>query len=151
MSGIIVGVDGSGHSQRALEWAMKEAAIRHAPLTVLTVHDAVKNMYGGVSLYPDDPVRTEETRKLAQAETDKVLAALAEPRPESVVVKAVHGFPADELINAGKDADLLVLGSRGAGGFSRLLVGSVAGQVTQHAQCPVVIIPPEDGGEVQSR
>jgi len=42
MSGIIVGVDGSGHSQRALEWAMKEAAIRHAPLTVLTVHQAIR-------------------------------------------------------------------------------------------------------------
>ena len=42
MSGIIVGVDGSGHSQRALEWAMHEAAIRHVPLTVLTVHEAIR-------------------------------------------------------------------------------------------------------------
>jgi nucleotide-binding universal stress UspA family protein len=48
MPGIIVGVDGSGHSHRALEWAMKEAAMRHAPLTVLTVHPAIVGYFGGV-------------------------------------------------------------------------------------------------------
>jgi nucleotide-binding universal stress UspA family protein len=70
MPGIIVGVDGSGHSQRALEWAMKEAAIRHAPLTVLTVHEAVAGYFGGVSTYSDDPERTEAVRQAVQAETD---------------------------------------------------------------------------------
>ncbi len=146
MSGIIVGVDGSGHSQRALAWAMHEAAIRHVPLTVLTVHEAVRGYYSGMAVYPDDAVRTEEARQLAQAETDKVLAGLGEPRPASVTVKAVHGFPAEELINAGKDADMIVLGSRGAGGFTRLMMGSVAGQVAQHALCPVLIVPPENRG-----
>ena len=143
MSGIVVGVDGSGHSQRALEFAMKEAIIRHVPLTVLTVHEAIRGYYSGVTVYPDDPIRTEEARKAAQAETDKVLAGLDGPHPESVTVKAVHGFPVEELINAGKDADMLVLGSRGAGGFTRLMLGSTAGQVTQHAHCPILIIPPE--------
>ncbi|MGH3191520.1 MAG: universal stress protein, partial [Streptosporangiaceae bacterium] len=66
------------------------------------------------------------------------------PYPQSVTVNAVHGFVVEELINAGKGADMLVLGSRGAGGFTRLMMGSTAGQVTQHAHCPVVIIPPED-------
>jgi nucleotide-binding universal stress UspA family protein len=144
MSGIIVGIDGSGHSQRALEWAMREAAIRNTPLVVLTVHEAVAGYFGGVSMYPDDPARTEQARVAAQAESDKVLASLDGPRPESVTVRAVHGFPVEELIGAGKDADMIVLGSRGAGGFTRLLMGSTAGQVTQHAHCPVVIIPPED-------
>jgi nucleotide-binding universal stress UspA family protein len=144
MSGIIVGVDGSGHSQRALELAIKEAAIRHAPLTVLTVHEAIRGYYGGVAVYPDDASRTEEARVAAQAETDKVLAELGEPLPESVTVKAVHGFTVEELINAGNDADMLVLGSRGAGGFTRLIMGSVAGQVAQHARCPVLIVPPEN-------
>ncbi len=146
MSGIIVGVDGSGHSQRALEWAMKEAAIRHVPLTVLTVHEAIRGYYGGVAMYPDDPARTEQDRTAAQAETDKVLAELDGPRPDSVTVKAVHGFPVEELVNAGKDADMIVLGSRGAGGFTRLLMGSTAGQVAQHAHCPVLIVPPENRG-----
>ena len=144
MSGIIVGVDGSGHSQRALEWAMHEAAIRRVPLTVLTVHEAIRGYCSGIAVYPDDPARTEEARVAAQAETDKVLAGLDGPRPESVTVKAVHGFIVEELINAGKDADILVLGSRGAGGFTRLMMGSVAGQVAQHAYCPVLLVRPEN-------
>jgi nucleotide-binding universal stress UspA family protein len=84
MSGIIVGVDGSGHSQHALVFAMHEAAIRHVPLTALTVHEAVRGYYGAMAVYADDPVRTEDARAAAQAETDKVLAGLDEPRPESV-------------------------------------------------------------------
>lgn len=144
MPGIVVGIDGSGHSKRALEWAMKEAAIRHTPLTVLTVHQAVAGYFGGVASYADDPARTEQARLAAQQETDKVLADLDGPRPQTVTVKAVHGFPVEELISAGQDADMVVLGSRGAGGFTRLMMGSTAGQVAQHAQCPVLIVPPED-------
>jgi len=146
MSGIIVGVDGSGHSQRALEWAVREAAIRHVPLTVLTVHEAVRGYYSGLAVYPEDPVQTEEARVAAQAETDKVLAGLEGPHPESVTVKAVHGFPVEELISASQDADMIVLGSRGAGGFTRLMLGSTAGQVAQHTHCPVLIVPAEDRG-----
>jgi nucleotide-binding universal stress UspA family protein len=144
MPGIIVGVDGSGHSRRALEWAIKEAAMRHAQLTVLSVHQAIKGYDSRVCIFPDDQVLTERVREAAQAETDKVLAAQDGPRPESVTVKAVHGFPVEELISAGGDADLIVLGSRGTGGFNRLMLGSTAGQVAQHASCPVTIIPPED-------
>ena len=73
-----------------------------------------------------------------------MLAGLEGPHPEAVTVKAVHGFPVNELIDASKDADMVVLGSRGAGGFTRLMMGSVAGQVAQHAHCPVLIVPPED-------
>ena len=54
MSGIVVGVDGSGHSQRALEWAMNEAAIRHVPLSVITVHPAVVGYFGGVVTSPQE-------------------------------------------------------------------------------------------------
>ena len=144
MSGIIVGVDGSGHSQRALAWAMHEAAIRHVPLTVLTVHEAVRGYYSSMAMYPDDPDRTEELRTMVQAETDKVLAALDGPHPDPITVKAVHGYPVEEIINAGKDADMIVLGSRGAGGFTRLMMGSVSSQVAQHAPCPVLIVPAED-------
>lgn len=144
MPGIIVGIDGSGHSKRALEWAMKEAAIRHAPLTVITVHEAVAGYYGGIVSYPDDPERTEKARVAAQAETDKALAGLDGPHPESVTVQAVHGFPVEVLIGASGSADIIVLGSRGAGGFARLMFGSVASQVCAHAHCPVLIVPPEE-------
>jgi nucleotide-binding universal stress UspA family protein len=144
MPGIIVGVDGSGHSQRALEWAMKEAALRQVPLSVLTVHPAIVGYFGGVTTDAKDMELTEKAQAAVKAETDNVLAALDGPHPESVTVKAVHGFPVEELVNASKEADIVVLGSRGVGGFARLLMGSTAGQVVQHAHCPVLIVPPED-------
>ena len=77
-------------------------------------------------------------------EVEKVLTGLNGPHPESVTVKAVHSFPVEELVNASEKADLIVLGSRGVGGFSRLMMGSTADQVVRHAHCPVTIIPPED-------
>ena len=86
MPGIIVGVDGSGHSRRALEWAMKEAALRHEALNVITVHQAVKGYYGTAVVNPEDRALIEQARKAAQAEADKVLAELGESRPEAVTV-----------------------------------------------------------------
>jgi nucleotide-binding universal stress UspA family protein len=142
MPGIVVAIDGSGHSQRALEWSMREAAIRHTPLTVLAVHEAVRGFYGGTAVYPGDEELTEKARQAAQEETDKVLAALGTERPESVTVVAVHGFPVEEIIRAGSDKDLIVIGQRGAGGFARLLMGSVSTQVVEHSPTPVTVIPP---------
>ena len=105
MPGIVVGVDGSGPSQRALEWAMHEAAIRQVPLSVLTVHPAVVGYFGGVVSTPQDLELTGQTEAAVKAETDKVLAELSGPHPESVTVKAVHGFPVEELVNASKEAE----------------------------------------------
>jgi nucleotide-binding universal stress UspA family protein len=144
MPGIIVGVDGSGHSQRALEWAMKEAAVRHAPLTVLTVHPSIVGYFGGIVTTPQDLEQTEQVRAAVRAEADKVLTALEGPHPESVKIRAVHGFPVEELVNASKEADLVVLGSRGVGGFTRMVLGSTADQVVQRAHCPVTVVPHED-------
>ncbi len=144
MPGIIVGVDGSGHSRRALEWAMKEAALRHEALNVITVHQAVKGYYGTAVVNPEDRALIEQARKAAQAEADKVLAELGESRPEAVTVTAVNGFPVEELLAAAQDADIIVLGSRGVGGFTRLLLGSVSSQIAQHAPCPVLIVPPDE-------
>ena len=144
MSGIVVGVDGSGHSQRALEWAMNEAAIRHVPLTVLTVHPSIVGYFGGVVTSAEDLALTEEVKAAVKAEADKVLTELSGPHPESVTVRAMHGFPVEELVNASKEADLIVLGSRGVGGFTRLMLGSTADQVVRHAHCPVTIVPAED-------
>ena len=140
MPGIVVGVDGSGHSRKALETAANEAAAHHAPLTVLVVHQAVRDVYGSPSHYPEDAAQTAKAKEAAQAETDQVIAAL-DAKPASVTVTSVHGLPADELIKASQGADMLVLGRRGMGGFARLTMGSVSNQVTHHAHCPVLIVP----------
>ena len=141
MPGILVGIDGSAHSQVALEWAAKEAALRHTSLTVLTVNQAVAGFWGGTLQYPGDQALVEKARQAAQAETDKVIAGLAGDRPTSVTVKATQGIPAEVILNEGADAELIVVGSRGGGGFSRLLQGSVSAHVAEHAQVPVTILP----------
>lgn len=66
---------------------------------------------------------------------------MGESRPASVTVPAGNGFPAQELIDASRDADLLVVESRGTGGFARLLMGSISNQVVHHAYCPMVVVP----------
>lgn len=143
MPGIVVGIDGSVHSRRALEWAISEAAVRRVPLTVLTVQQAVAGFWG-LAAYPEDFDLAERAAKLAQDETDYVLGKVsAARRPPSVEVRAVMGLPADEILSAARDADMVVVGSRGAGGFHKLLMGSVSSQVTHHARCPVVVIPAE--------
>ncbi len=141
MPGILVGIDGSVHSQLALEWAAKEAALRHTSLTVLTVYHGVAGFWGGTLRYAGDEKLVEKGRGAAQAETDKVLASLGDARPASVTVKAAEGIPAEEILKEGADAELIVLGSRGGGGFSRLLLGSVSATVAEHAQVPVTILP----------
>ena len=140
MSGILVGVDGSDHSQRALEWAAKEAAFRQTSLTVRAVHQAVHG-WAGTLRFQDDDVQVQKVAEAAKAETEKVLAGLGDSRPESVTVRAVHGYPAEELINAGADADMIVLGTGGVGGWSQQLIGSVATKVIHHAAAPVLIGP----------
>lgn len=142
-SGIVVGIDGSAHSRRALEWAVTEAAVRHLPLRVLSVYQTTAAPWGS-ALAPDgDGALAQGVRKSALKETEQVLDALdEESRPPSVTVLAVSGIPAEELLRAADDAQMIVVGSRGAGGFRRLLVGSVASQVVHHANCPVVTVPP---------
>jgi nucleotide-binding universal stress UspA family protein len=144
MPGIIVGVDGSGYSRRALEWAMKEAAARKTPLTAMTVHELIRGYYSAMVEFPGDQILAEKARQAVQAEVDFVANDLGDSAPASVTVQVASGSVVEELVNASKDADMLVVGSRGAGGFSRLMMGSVSSLVTQHATCPVVIIPSAD-------
>ena len=143
MSGILVGIDGSDHSERALGWAMKEAGLRHQPLTVLAVHQVVRSLLGTPQIYPADHELVQPVQARAQEMTDKVLAALSGPHPESITVQAVSGIPAEAIMQVAADvnADMIVLGSRGAGGFARLALGSVSSAVVHHATLPVVIIP----------
>jgi nucleotide-binding universal stress UspA family protein len=142
MAGITVGIDGSYGAHRALEWAMKEAAARHARLTVLTVHQVAANAWTGtpIILWADAP-ELQNASDAAQEAVAKAATELGESRPASVTVQAVNGFAAQELIDASRDADLMVVGSRGSGGFARLLMGSVSNQVVHHAHCPVVVVP----------
>lgn len=142
MPGIVVGVDGSTGSARALSWAAREAVLRHAQLTVLTVHPTLISQWTSNPVtFPGDSAAEETARQAAQEATLKVTGELGDAQPAGVTVTAISGSPAAELIRASRDADLVVVGSRGGGGFAALLVGSVSSQVVHHAACPVVVIP----------
>jgi nucleotide-binding universal stress UspA family protein len=141
MPGILVGLDGSDHSHKALEWAVKHAALEHAALTVLAVHEVAASAWtGSPIIYPEDRPEEEKARQVAQEAVNKAVGELTGPGPESVTVRAVSGQPAQALIEASADADLVVVGSRGAGGFATLLTGSVSSKVVNHAACPVVVV-----------
>jgi nucleotide-binding universal stress UspA family protein len=142
MPGIVVGIDGSHHSTKALEWALKEAAVQHTPLTVLTVHSVPASPWTGNPVIMEQDAGEQEKMLAAVEElTQRVASELGETRPDSVTVRAINGFPAEALIEASTDADLLVVGSRGAGGFAKLMMGSISSQVVEHAHCPVVVVP----------
>jgi nucleotide-binding universal stress UspA family protein len=138
MSGIVVGVDGSPHSQKALDWAMTEAALRNVHLTALAVAPAAASIWGITGQFSPSQETVDKVSHAAQEVVDK---AVSRQGYQDVSVHAVAGVPADELVKASQDADLLVVAARGAGGFARLRMGSVSNQVSHHATCPVVIVP----------
>lgn len=140
MEKIVVGVDGSPGARRALEWALDEAVVRGA--IVVAVHAwqlpyVVSTPLGVVSVPVDEDATAE-----AEAELAAVIDEVAAAHPSTTVERqVVVGSPAAALIEAGADASLIVVGSRGRGGFAGLLLGSVSHQLAHHAPCPVVIVP----------
>lgn len=137
---IVVGIDGSDNARRALQWAVDEATMRDAALEVVhSWHTPAVAGYPYVAAF--DPADFEE---VAHATVEAALAGVDTtglPHPIERVVR--QGGAASVLLTAAKGADLVVVGSRGRGGFAELLLGSVSHQVAQHADCPVVIVPPE--------
>jgi len=141
VAGIVVGVDGSPNSERALDWAMRHAAALHVPLTVVAVHEVAKSYWGHIPVIgPADQPVLDSLHQAAEEMTQKAAGRLGDAAP-AVTVRAVSGFVVKELVDASQDADMVVLGARGGSGFARLLMGSVSNEVVQHSACAVVIVP----------
>jgi nucleotide-binding universal stress UspA family protein len=136
---IVVGVDGSAGSKRALQWAVDEAQLRGA------VVDAVQAWtfpyYGEVAAMAAVSIDGTELERAAVASLSAVVDAVA-PDRVPVEQRVQRGDPASVLLRAAEEAgaDLLVVGSRGRGGFAGLLLGSVSQQCVHHATCPVVVV-----------
>lgn len=139
---IVVGVDGSHQAEKAIDWALKESRLHgddvilvhawHYPALALTG-------YAGTTL---PVVGAEDIKKLAE----EFLATLTEGvmgRAPGVHVDArlVEGHPAAVLVEASESARLLVVGTRGLGGFKGMLMGSVSTACAHHTRCPLVIVP----------
>lgn len=136
---VVVGVDGSGLSRAAVEFAADEAAVRGARLHAVHAYTHPASAGPGDMqplVYEESQLRGEEDRVLADA-----LSGLAERRPEVPVTRqAVHGRPVAALTEASREAQLLVVGRRGRGELTGLLLGSVSQGVLHHADCPVAVV-----------
>jgi nucleotide-binding universal stress UspA family protein len=138
--GVVVGHDGSGCAQEALEWAATLAERASWPLHVVRAW-RIATAPQPASWEPGyvPPIREYEQAVQADLEAD-VAAVLGAERAAAAVCHVVHAAPVRSLIQAAEGADVLVVGARGRGGFAGLLLGSVSDQVTRHAPCPVTVV-----------
>ena len=136
---IVVGVDGSPGSRVALTWAAAEAAEHGADLVVLNVWEhTLLPPAGSVSVserYVPDP-----SQRTADDLTQVIKDELGQEPPVFVQPRVKQGSPAKVLIEESAGADLLVVGTRGHGGFAGLVLGSVSQHVAAYAKCPVTVV-----------
>jgi nucleotide-binding universal stress UspA family protein len=137
---IVVGVDGSESSVKALREARRLADALHAPLEAVAVWQQTHSMY---DFYQSQSGWTPE-KEIEKLLRDVAEAAFGSDRPEQFRMSMLQGPPAKALIRHSAGAEMLVLGSRGHGGFAGLLLGSVSSACVAHATCPVLIVHNND-------
>ncbi len=143
MAGIVVGMDGSAGSRHALAWALEEGKLRDTEVRAVFVLERqyVDPEWASLMKPPIEQLR-EEAERLLQEWVEKAGVSPGRLRQEVVVAK--RQGPAKTLLDAAEGAELVVVGSRGGGGFHGLLLGGVSQQVLHHTGCPVVVVPPGD-------
>jgi nucleotide-binding universal stress UspA family protein len=132
---VVVGVDGSEQSKQALRWAARFAASAGARVEAIAAWE-YPTAYGWGAI----PIEGNLEQDMAKALTATVDEVFGSRRPVDMELLVEQGHPARVLVEASKGALLLVVGSRGHGGFYGLLLGSVSANVAEHAKCPVLII-----------
>ncbi|PZR52680.1 universal stress protein [Xylanimonas oleitrophica] len=138
MRGVVVGVSGSAEAEAALDWALTEAASRQVPLTAVLAWTGPRGVQP--SEYQDElERRREDLLGLLDASCRRTSLGL------DVSAQVVEGDPTDALLNAGEDADLLVLGRRRRGRLGRLVLGSVSSEVVERAEVPVTVVRVDAG------
>lgn len=138
---IVVGVDGSERSKAALAWAARQAELTGAGLEALIAWDLPVSF--GMPVTYDE--KTDFGGIATQTLTETVREVLGTKPPADLSSVVVQGHSARALVDAAEGADLLVVGSRGHGGFVGALLGSTSQYCVQHAPCPVVVIRSKDG------
>jgi nucleotide-binding universal stress UspA family protein len=151
---VVVGVDGSAGAREAVRWALAEARLRQTRLRVVHAWTFDYQPAGGAGYgyygYPyvgdelkGTPYGLDGLRQAAEALVERtIFDEVADANAVEIERHVVEGSPVDVLINAVEEGDLLVVGSRGRGGFAGLLLGSVSQQCVHHAPCPVVVVRP---------
>lgn len=135
---VFVGVDGSEGADAAVRWAVREGRAHQGTVTAVMAWSFLdQRPVAGQERF--DPHYDETTADRALHEY--IVRAVGADDAELVLRRPVCDLPANTLIDASAEADLLVVGSRGLGGFKRLMLGSVAHQVVTYSKCPVVVVP----------
>ena len=141
METIVVGVDGSQCARAALEFAAREAALREARLRIICAWEIPPAVFAGGFAPGLDQPTLDGFRDGAETVVREAVAA-AQQLQSTIACegKAVQGQPAEVLLQEAREADLIVVGNRGHGGFASLLLGSISHQVVHHASCPVTVV-----------
>jgi nucleotide-binding universal stress UspA family protein len=144
--GIIVGIDGSPESHAAVNWAAHDAAIRGLPLTVVHVESPASATWSQAPVLEESPGEQEAEGRtlLAHASTiaRDAIAGTAQVHITGELLSS--STPVPTLVEQSKDAELIVVGSRGRGALSRSILGSVSAGLIRHAHCPVALIRHDD-------
>lgn len=136
---VVVGVDGSEGARRALAFAVEEARARREPMLVVHAYAVPACDDGPLGVdTPYDPGLFEDA---AAGVVDAAIADAREQGATEVEGRCVEGEAASGLIEQTREGDLLVVGSRGRGGFTGLRLGSVGWRCLQHARCPIALVP----------
>lgn len=137
--GIVVGVDGSPSSRLAAQWAAQEAKARDLPVLLAAAYIVPQFLYAE-GMVPSRAM-FEELEEQAQGFIDDAAAAIREVTTEVELMQQLHeGSPISMLLELSKEADMVVIGSRGLGGIAGALLGSVSASLVGHAHCPVVVL-----------
>ena len=139
---VVVGVDGSTESQNALRWAAQLAAGLGAAVQVVGVWEYPISLGWGPAPIPVGWQPGVETEKTVTATVDEVFGT---ERPIGLTISVREGNAAQQLLDISAGAAMLVVGSRGHGGFTGLLLGAVSANVAEHATCPVLVVHGSDG------
>jgi nucleotide-binding universal stress UspA family protein len=134
-----VGVDGSESSTAALRWAARQAELTGAALHIVTAWSYPEHP-APLGIIPDLPLPADPLSDVRQKLVELVGAELGRHVGIDVHCEVVHGNAAPVLLDAARDADLLVVGSRGQGAFAGMLLGSVSEHCVHHAACPVLVV-----------
>jgi nucleotide-binding universal stress UspA family protein len=140
MKTIVVGVDGSEGSRAALTFAAHEAAAHGARLRVVCAWEISYGAYAGGFIPPAD-MSSEIARHAEEVAREAAEHAMELEPGIYTEHQAIQGYPAQVLVSESREATLVVVGSRGHGGFASMLLGSVSHEVAQHASCAVAIVP----------
>ncbi|MFF9404899.1 universal stress protein [Streptomyces anandii] len=136
---VVVGVDGSPSSYTALRWAAGYAGLVGGVVEAIHVWDTPSDVgWTGPAIDPEYDLEQARERF-----AEELRGVFGQEHPAGLEEHLVEGDPSEVLIRASEGADILVVGSRGRGGFARAMLGSVSQRCAQHAACPVVVVRKE--------